>query len=96
MIEHTRLLTDLKMLAIQVQSKGGGALLILNLERVKYLATVCEIIPILKDVSDDTIVFQFRKFLEKLEQEVKSTEAECVDSKELIKMFLNKERKLYE
>ena len=82
------------MLAIQVQSRG--ALLILNHERVKYLETVRKIMPILKDVPDDTIIFQFRQFLERLEQEVKNTEAECLDSKELIKMFLNKDRKLYE
>ena len=41
------------------------------------------------------IIFQFKKFFERLEQEIKNKKAENADSKELIKMFLNEERKLY-
>ena len=33
--------------------------------------------------------------MERLEQEIKNKKAENLDSKELIKMFLNEERKLY-
>eukprot|EP00112_Aurelia_sp_Birch-Aquarium-sp1_P001082 Seg11109.1 transcript_id=Seg11109.1/GoldUCD/mRNA.D3Y31 product="hypothetical protein" protein_id=Seg11109.1/GoldUCD/D3Y31 len=90
LIEDTRLLTDLKMLAIRVQSRG--AILISNLERVKYLTTVRKIIPSVKDVPDDAIIPQFRKFLERLEQEVKNKKEDDLDSKELIKLFLKKER----
>ena len=53
MTKHTRLLYR-------------GALLISNLERAKYLATVRKIIPILKDVPDDTIIFSVEKILGKV------------------------------
>ena len=42
-----------------------------------------------------SIIFQFKKFLERMEQEIKNKKAENLDSKELIKIFLNEERKLY-
>ena len=66
-----------------------------NPERVKYLATVRKNIPTIKDVRDETIIFQFKRFFERLEQEIKNKKAENLDSIELIKMFLNEERKLY-
>ena len=93
LIEDTRLLTDLKMLAIHVQSRG--AIFISNLERANYLTTVRKIIPSVKDVPDETIIPQFRKFLEMLEQEVKNKKEDDLESKELIKLFLKKERELY-
>ena len=50
-----------------------------------------QFIPV-KDVPDETIIPQFRNFLERLEQEVKNKEEADQDSKDLIKLFLKKKR----
>ena len=43
-----------------------------------------------KDVPDETIICQFGKFLEGLEQEAKKKEEADQDSKDLITLFLKK------
>ena len=58
-------------------------------ERVEDIAVIY-----LLKMFDETIILQFRKFLERLEQEVKNKDV-YLDSKELIELFLKKERELY-
>ena len=84
-IKQTRLVTDLKMFAVWVQSRHG--VLVSHLEMAKHLATVHKIIPTIKDVPNKKIIFQFKKFFERLEQEIKSKKVGNLDSKELTKML---------
>ena len=42
------------------------------------------------EVTDETIIHQFRNFLERLEQEMKNKEEADLDSKEMTKLFLKK------
>ena len=91
MIQDTRLITDLKCTAVSIKSRG--AIRISNIERAKYIMTLRKIIPTIKEVPDQTIIYQFDEFMIRLEQVVKNKKNDDVDSKELINLFLRSDKK---
>lgn len=93
MIEDTRLITDLKTTAVRIKSRG--AILIFNIERAKYMKTLRKIVPSVGEIPDEIIIPQLREFLERLEHMVRNKKEEELDSKELIKLFLQQDKELY-
>jgi acetolactate synthase small subunit len=88
------MITDLKTTAVRIKLRG--AILISNIERAKCsITTLRKIIPSVNEVPDETIILQFKEFLARLEKVVRYKKNDDFDSKEIIKLFLRSDKKLY-
>jgi hypothetical protein len=87
MIEHVRVICDLKTLLPSIKKKGA---IVIGLEEsAKFVNSVRCVTGTLRSITDDNIVYCYRLFLRKLEQHFSPMPAKSLTSKNMIRAFLN-------
>ena len=98
-IEATRVILDLPILAVKLKETGANPIKVSEVEFPKFAKAVSEIpVNSVKGISEKEMKQQFRVFLERLSimtEKIKKPELSKTDSKELIKQFFDPSNELF-